>query len=351
MSKNQIRNNLAYLKLLEASQSAFESSEKALNAAEDALTAIKIVHVEAKAALDAATEAFIAASYKTSSENETTSTSCRSSVDRDFELENNDPDEAEEDFIMLSTNRNPIIDLDDDMSPPFLLITSCGPAADHQSDMFGMYRLTREMTEGRSVYVQESGHGSSPCKLFSDEDGFWGISKDGYDGDAYLMATTTPSESPTTVKWQYYGLRIVADYGWDDDPELTVTGLSKMPSCECEVTIRLSVDIQGDMVMTIVAGSYRADGSYYNGRPVLRHYGGLFMLYVMDGRWIVSSDVGDDMEYLESGSAPSMCPAHPRAARVEYGDFRGLKHWIFASKRIWTQQTTGISVTCNKHLS
>ena len=135
---NQIRNNLAYLKLLEASQSAFESSEKALKAAEEALTAIKMVHVEAKAALDAATEAFIAASFKNSSENEMTSTSCTSSVVRDFELENNDIDEAEEDFIMLSTKRDPIIDLDDDMSPPFLLVSSTGPAADHQGAMFGL---------------------------------------------------------------------------------------------------------------------------------------------------------------------------------------------------------------------
>ena len=238
--------------------------KKALKAAEEALTAIKMVHV------DAATEAFIAASYKTSSKNEMTSISCTSSVDRDFELENNDPEETEEDFIMLSTNRNPIIDLDDDMSPPFLLITSTGPAADQHSGMFGLYRLTREMTEGRSVYVQESGYGSSPCKLFSDEDGVWGISDEG-SGDRYLRATT-PSESQTTVKWQYYGLwnPWYFEYGWDDDPELAATGLRKMPSCECEVTIRLSVDIQVEMVMPIVAGSYRANGSYYNGRPVLR---------------------------------------------------------------------------------
>ena len=65
---NQIGNNLTYLKLLEASQSAFESSEKALKAAEEALTAAKIVHVEAKAALDTATEAFKASSYTLGSE-------------------------------------------------------------------------------------------------------------------------------------------------------------------------------------------------------------------------------------------------------------------------------------------
>ena len=84
MSK-QTSNNLAYLKLLEASQSAFESSEKSLKAAEEALTAAKIVHVEAKAALDAATEAFKAASYKTSESEK---------VRRGSEQENADPEEV-----------------------------------------------------------------------------------------------------------------------------------------------------------------------------------------------------------------------------------------------------------------
>ena len=54
----QISNNLTYLKLLEASQSAFESSEMALKAAEEAFNAAKRVNIEAKAAQDAATITF-----------------------------------------------------------------------------------------------------------------------------------------------------------------------------------------------------------------------------------------------------------------------------------------------------
>ena len=49
--------NFVFLKIFEASQSAFESSEKALKAAEKALTTAKIANVEAKAVLNAATEA------------------------------------------------------------------------------------------------------------------------------------------------------------------------------------------------------------------------------------------------------------------------------------------------------
>ena len=50
-------------------------------------------------------------------------------------------------------------------SPPFLMISSPGPAADYRSQMFGVYRLSEEMREGRSVYIQEHDntmYGGSP---------------------------------------------------------------------------------------------------------------------------------------------------------------------------------------------
>ena len=98
-------NNLIYLRLLEASQSAFESSKKGLKAAEEAFNAAKIVNVEAKAALDAATEAFKATSCQTS-KNEKTSTPLTQKGEFP-EHENADPDGSEDDFTKLSTNKNP----------------------------------------------------------------------------------------------------------------------------------------------------------------------------------------------------------------------------------------------------
>ena len=91
-----------------------------------ALTAARIVHVEAKAALDAATEAFKAASYKTS-ESEKTFTPCILTLGSDSDQEMADPDEAEEDFIMLSTKKGPVIDLEDYMSPTPLHLSSWLP--------------------------------------------------------------------------------------------------------------------------------------------------------------------------------------------------------------------------------
>ena len=163
-----------------------------------------------------------------------------------------------------------------------------------------------------------------------------------YNGYERLRAAT-PSDSPTSVNWQY------REYiEWLDDPALTVTGLSEKPS-ECEVTISLSQDIDRDIMGPGVAGVYTANGSYRHGKPVLQHSGGLFTLSVgvggcYRGCWYVQSGVGG-AEYLYSGSAPSQCPADPRAARNESV---GQTHWIYYNRQEALTSGSGISVKCNK---
>ena len=85
-------------------------------------------------------------------------------------------------------------------TPTFFLITSSGPAADHRGHVLGLYRRTEQMTEGRSVYMQEhdSKYEGSPFKLFSDK-GVWVMTENGYE----CFRAAAPSESPTSVKWQY----------------------------------------------------------------------------------------------------------------------------------------------------
>ena len=222
-------------------------------------------------------------------------------------------------------------------TPTFFLITSSGPAADYQGDMFvfGLYRITEQMTDGRSVYMQEhdAKYGGSPCKLYSSK-GLWVVT---WDGKEWLRAVT-PSDGPTSVKWQFL------DYNtWRDDPALAVTGLSEKPS-ECEVTISLSQDILRDIEERGVAGVYTASGSYRHGRPVLQHSGGLFTLSAWGGGWVVESSVGG-ADYLSSGSAPSQCPADPRAARNER---RGETHWGYGNKSGEYTESSGISVNCDE---
>ena len=157
--------------------------------------------------------------------------------------------------------------------------------------------------------------------------------------DVEWLRAATPSESPTSVKWQYQDVEDT----WRDDPELTVTGLSEKPSCE--VTISLSQEIVRDIKEPGVAGVYKPEGSYYRGRPVLQYSGGLFTLSMGGSYWMVQSGGVRGNMYLMSGSAPSQCPADPRAARNE---MRGKKHW-----RYWNEQgewpaSSGISVKCSK---
>ena len=227
----------------------------------------------------------------------------------------------------------------------YLLISYTGvtayPQRKSDMDMFGLYHKTEEMRDGRSVYIQEHDeqYGSSPCKLFRDQ-GVWWIK---YHGDLRLR-TATPSDSPTSVKWQYEDY----DSKWHD-LELTVTGLSEKPS-ECQITISLSPDVARIIKDSGVAGVYRALSSYCRGRRVLQHLGGCFILYVVLGCWNVIREVGGDISYLWSGSAPRQCPADPRVGRNEQpGPILTREHWGYYSKQQGHSRSRGISVKCNKH--
>ena len=298
MSK-QKSNHQTYLKRLQTSQSIFESSKNALKAAEEAFNAAKIVNVDAKVVLDAEREAYNA--FKTA-------------------------------IFKASL-------------PPFLLFSSSGPASDLHGGMLGLYRKTGEKSERRSVYKQDH-EVNYEAKILLSYKGVWSVMMhtDAFGNTEYLRAAK-PSKSPSqTVKWQY------RDYPWGDDLALTVTGLNEKPSCECEVTISLSQDVERYIMEPGVAGVYTADGSYWNGRPVLQHSGGRFTLLVLGSCWSVEvrsgwSAVGGG-DILCSGSVPSQCPADPRAARDEKQEETHWKYWIKLNHG-WAE-SRGISVKCNK---
>ena len=88
---------------------------------------------------------------------------------------------------MLSTNKNPVIDIDDEFNDDddyndttededssgdkYLLLSSSGPAGDLRGIMLGLFRKSAwDCLEGRSVYIQDGGRS---C-LFSDQ-GVWSI--------------------------------------------------------------------------------------------------------------------------------------------------------------------------------
>ena len=248
--------------------------------------------------------------------------------------------------------------------PPFLMISSDGPAADYQSDMFGLYKRTWEKSEGRSVYIQEhnSEYGDNSGKLISVQ-GVWRITS----CSTVWLRATSPSESPTSAKWEFEVDKNKAT--WLEDPALTVTRLNEKPLLECDVTVSLSEDVKGGIkgynrggynvgciVEPEVEGVYRPDGSYSRGRPVLQHSGGRFSLSVKSydgvGCWVLSSCLRfywshPENDYLRSQTAPIHCPGDPRAARNERLE---LTQWEYAKwPRCQWYQSSGITVICKTH--
>ena len=267
--------------------------------------------------------------------------------------------------LMLSANKNPVNDVDDDditededSGDNYLLVSSSGPAGDKWGHQLGLFRKSEDTIEGRSVYIKgyETHNRRSILRLFSDQ-GVWKISFARLDDLVWnisgfvILRASTPSVSPTSVTWQYAkkcAIPYKKTWLWHDDPAITVTNLSEKPS-ECEITISLTEDMKRDIQERWVEGVYRADGSYCQGRPVLKRQGGRITLSVSGSAcWRVSDEYGF-ICYLESGSAPSQCPADPRAARSER---RGMTYWKYWSKLIGLGMgscSNGIIVKCNKH--
>ena len=116
------------------------------------------------------------------------------------------------------------------------------------------------------------------------------------------------------------------------------------------MTISLSEDVVSDINNPGVAGVYKADGTYLSGMPVLRHEEGEFTL-IKNGGWKVTYGVHGFSDYLHSGSAPSLCPADPRATRNES---RRLKLWRYTPKfklfgHTGYPESSGIIIKCAKH--
>lgn len=259
--------------------------------------------------------------------------------DNGNEGENEDETKKQPKGARSKKGKNPGPDAEDDIYPPFLLISSTGPAAHHhnKSGYFGLYCKTKEMILGRSVYKQENdpkfGDEDPGYKLISDM-GVWVI-MGSYEEE---LRATEPSELPTSVKWEYADEK--SSKWHDDDPALTVIGLDEKPSCDCEVIISEDKDDmsqdEGEGWRTEMAGLYRANGSYRRGRPVLQHSEGQYILSVGKGGWRVEkSDDRDDWEGYYIGTAPSQCPDEPRATK-DTGYYRR------------PCGSMGISLTCNK---
>ena len=232
--------------------------------------------------------------------------------------------------------------------PPYLSLTSTGGAADYQSGALGLYQLSPDSThEDKPVYKQMDDFDNTRY-LWSNSN-TWTVSTDVGGGTAWLRAKTR-SVHPTTPSWQ---CREYAGGIYYDDATLTVTGMTQPPPA-CSLLLSCSYPLPRDMKRPEVLGQYEDTGEYSLGRRVFRHTSRELYLAVGFqsvslysygyGDWVVSSeaDVGD--MYLRSGSAPSHCPAHTRAANNNHW---GVKCWEYRNTRNRWSDLPQLDVTCS----
>ena len=268
-----------------------------------------------------------------------------------MDIESDDDSDDKKTICMLSSiNKNP----EDSTCPKFYLVSTGADV--HKCNISGLYSQTEEIRDGRNVYIQEDirlGFRGYPYKLIS-EKGVWMVMSTfpwpKENVNVYLRAVS-PSQSPASVKWQYYDDPLNLNKNpnrnlWIDDQSVSVTALSERPTSACEITITLSESTALDMEDPGVAGVYRPEGTYHEGRPVLRHTGGQFILYVSGSGWFVGAGVGG-LKYLYKGNGQSICPAHDGTG---VGVNQLMKNWNLWTKRsAWIETIFGVRVTCSKH--
>ena len=219
----------------------------------------------------------------------------------------------------------------------------------------GLYQLLPGIThEDKPVYRQLNDVDTSNSYLWCNSASKWRVTDELGSGSTYLRAKTS-SACPTAPSWQYRHSvnRQYAVNGYSEDSYLTVTGMSQPPPA-CSLLLSCSTPLPRNMEGPRVLGQYEATGQYHLGCLVYRHTSQELYLAVYwpgygDWCWMVSSEAAGGDLYLRSGSAPSHCPAHTRAATNHR---TGVKCWKYRKTGVvWSQWSDlpGLVVTCSTH--
>ena len=219
---------------------------------------------------------------------------------------------------------------------PYICITSTGPTADLNSDVLGLYALSGTRHGGKPVYQQMDTEidGSGGFKIwYGSMNQIWTVGKIDSNQPQLLAKTTT--SNPTTAAWQFKDYDHYHQYWfYRDDVALTVTAMVQLPpACSVIISCASSRSLPRGKFHPEVLGEYAATARYQKGRVVYKHVDQELYLAVGSGPggagcWTVQKEVGrvcGDCTLLHSQTAPTLCPAHPRAARTDR--WGGKKYW------------------------
>ena len=234
--------------------------------------------------------------------------------------------------------RNPMFNLDKTLSLKMdtaLLVTSSGPSAEYWGGMLGIYK--KAGTHNNCPYYKlvdtERSDGVEQVIYRLEEIG-WAFGP-GLDGSTALENASMTVSVPLTGWTCWIGDKFI------DDPHLRIS-YDEPPSCG-EITIRLSGDAAVKQPWCV--GVYSPTQMFSSGRPVFKHQTQGIYLLVRPGysSWRVQESVESEWSWMQSGCAPTMCPADPRAQTSERN---GQESWRYPDNG-WKHGD--ITVKCSIH--
>ena len=217
-----------------------------------------------------------------------------------------------------------------------LLLTTTGPAAEWHGSKFGLYREAG-LHNGVKYYQQlDKGNNGHYMYQYSKEK--WYISDVLGENGGFLMNLISSATVPESG-WQYW------DGKWTHDEGIRVTPVKDMASVLCgDITITVSGEAAKHQ--SEYAGVFKPTGDMSSGRQLIRNPKTGKFLFVAPGTavWGVRENITDTSSSIQSGCAPDMCPALPRAS---YSDKRNSKHWQYSNNG-W-HDSANIIVKCSTH--
>ena len=251
-------------------------------------------------------------------------------------------------------------DLIVELQPTYLLMSTKGPAAEHQSNLCGVWRKEGVHNSRPYYKLYDTNYWAAFAAknteehrwtekfwnfLYSVGDAGWVVSKNlgKTDGDEQLMNPDNTDHVPV-IGWQYKIKPKNDANDFFDDPLLQVTPVPDLATIACSsITITSSRPARANSAYSAYrsiaynnaigfsdhhndweecVGTFLPTEEFSYGRQIFRNSSGKTL---SAGLWWSVSD-SDFNSILWSGCAPGLCPANPRAGFKEKLKF---KSWIF----------------------
>jgi len=214
-------------------------------------------------------------------------------------------------------------------SPPVLVLSSTGPAAERQSGSLGVFDYLKQYNNSPAYRQRHTAAtvAGEPLYLYRAEPGIWCVGPD-LGGPSTGLANRTNSGSVPPDNWL-----CSTEYSWQSDPTMSLA--TSLPSVCGMINITL---LGAAAKAPETEGKYSATGQWSAGRPVFSN--GRTYLRVRPGanQWEVTDQVKKlTKSKILSSSATTSCPASNRAGTWKYWDY-----WTFngnGNAQIWLSCT------------